>query len=389
MDRPGLKYSARLVKSGLCEAGAPLFGIMEDGITWSGRIQEEHILEEVLNTLNFGSILFSPTAEPFRSITELLAGEAQPSGSIVPDDTETRTFLHEIPVISAFTPGEIITALKRRKGAIIPGRGIITAGPVTPEQAFVTFSSICFSCYVKFFSDYYYYTRGVKKLPDSAEKIAPQALKAYRSALKNISDFPSAKGPFTSDEAVYAAIVEAGRLTVSSGMVDSFFGNVSALFNDCIYITQTAASLDELEGCIDCCPLDNSSTCAITSSSEYSAHRALYNLTHRRTVLHGHPRFSVIMSLLCDRHECANRGRCHTACTAKRFINDIPVVPGEIGTGPLGLVRTMPAAMMGRGVIVHGHGLFTAGACDFMDAFTSLVDIERMCFEEYCRLVQF
>ncbi|HQO40553.1 MAG TPA: hypothetical protein PK986_08800, partial [Spirochaetota bacterium] len=87
MDRPGLKYSARLVKSGLCEAGAPLFGIMEDGITWSGRIQEEHILEEVLNTLNFGSILFSPTAEPFRSITELLAGKAQPSASIVPDDT--------------------------------------------------------------------------------------------------------------------------------------------------------------------------------------------------------------------------------------------------------------------------------------------------------------
>lgn len=387
MDRPGLKYSSKLVESGLCEDGAPLFGIMEDGITWSGSIQEQHIPEEALNTLNFGSILFAQTAEPFRSIIELLAEEAQ--SSIAPDDSETRTFLHEIPVINSFTSGEIITALKRRKGAIIPGRGIITAGPITPEQAFVTFSSICFSCYIKFFSDYYYHTRGVKKLPDRAEKIASHALSEYGSALQKINAFPSAKGPFSSDKEVYAAITEAGRLTVSSGMVDSFFGNVSALFNDCIYITQTGASLDELEGCIDCCPLDNSSTCAITSSSEYSAHRALYNLTNRRTVLHGHPRFSVIMSLLCDRHECSNRGRCHTACKEDRLINDIPIVPGEIGTGPRGLVQTMPAAMKGRGVIVHGHGLFTAGACDFTDAFTSLVDIERMCFEEYCKLVQF
>lgn len=387
MDRPELKYAAKLVQSGLCEAGAPLFGIMDDGVSWTKDAPEQDVLGEVLRELGLGSLLFSETAEPFRSIINMLAVEAGPRGSIIPDDTETRTFLHEIPVISEFTPGAIISVLKKRKGAVIKGFGVIAAGPVTPEQAFVTFSSICFSCYVKFFTDYYYFTRGIRKLPEAATGIINIAAHAYRRGLESISAYPSVTGPFSTGDEVYAAIVEAGLLTVGSGMVDSFFGNASALFNGSIYITQTASSLDELQGCIDRCPLDNSSTCAITSSSEYSAHRALYSLTERKTVLHGHPRFSVIMSLLCDRHDCINRGMCHTSCTAERFINDVPVVPGEIGTGPRGLVHTMPAAMKGRGVIVHGHGLFTAGLFDFTDAFRNLTGIERMCFEEYCRLI--
>lgn len=386
MDRPELKYAAKLVKSGLCEAGAPVFGIMDDDISWTRDAPEQAVLGEVLRELDLGSLLFSDTSEPFRSIINMLAGDAGPRGSIIPDDTETRTFLHEIPVIGEFTPEALCAVLKKRKGAVIKGFGVIAAGPVTPEQAFVTFSSICFSCYVKFFTDYYYFTRGIKKLPPAAADIIKTAADAYRTGLESISDYPSARGPFSTGGEVYAAIIEAGLLTAGSGMVDSFFGNVSALFNGSIYITQTASSLDELQGCIDCCPLDNSSTCAITSSSEYSAHRALYSLTDRKTVLHGHPRFSVIMSLLCDRYDCANRGTCHTSCKARRYVSDIPVVPGEIGTGPRGLVHTMPAAMKGRGVIVHGHGLFTAGLHDFTDAYRNLIGIEHMCFEEYCRL---
>ena len=387
MDRPELKYSAKLIKSGLCGEGMPLFGTMDDDIRWTAEKPEQAVLENVLRSLNLASILFSDTAEPFRSIINILAADSPRAGSIVPDDTETRTFLHEIPVINEFSAETICAALKKRKGVIIQGKGIITSGPVTPEQAFVTFSSICFSCYVKFFADFYYYTRGVKTIPRPAEKTVIRAIEAYRSGLDAIKDYPSVRGPFSSSDSVYAAIIEAGRLTVDSCMVDSYFGNVSSIYNDRIYISQTGSSLDELAGCIDCCPMDNSTTCAITSSSEYPAHRALYRCTDRKTVLHGHPRFSVIMSLLCDRHDCINRGICHIKCSEERFIEDIPIVPGEIGTGPSGLVSTMPAAMKGRGVIVHGHGLFTSGICDFSDAFRHLIDIERTCFEQYCRSI--
>jgi len=363
----------------------PLFGTLNDKISWTDDRPEREVLEHVLRELNISAILFSGTAEPFSSILDCLAFNAC-GGSIVPDDTETRTFLHEIPVATGFSPEEIIPHLKRRKGVIVPGKGIITTGMITPEQAFVTFSSICFSCYVRLLTDYYYYTRGRRDLPRNPEKVIRLCIEHYGHLLGSLPGPPELKGPFSSERGAMEAIIEAGRLTVESSMVDSYFGNISALYDGSIYITQTGSSLDELTGLIDRCPLDGSSTCSITSSSEFTAHRGVYDLTDKKTILHGHPRFSVIMSLLCDREECPNRGMCHIKCSASRHIEDVPIVPGEIGTGPAGLARTMPAAMKGRGVIVHGHGLFTAGDQDFTDAFRHLIDIERMCYEKYTGL---
>ena len=59
---------------------------------------------------------------------------------------------------------------------------------------------------------------------------------------------------------------------------------------------------------------------------------------------------------------------------------------GEIGTGRFGLCNTVPEAMAaGRGALVWGHGVFTAGRVDFRDAFAEMVAIERCCREEYAR----
>jgi hypothetical protein len=41
-----------------------------------------------------------------------------------------------------------------------------------------------------------------------------------------------------------------------------------------------------------------------------------------------------------------------------------------------------------RGVIVWGHGLFTASLDDFNAAFQNLLSIERMCQEEYFRRLE-
>jgi len=55
-----------------------------------------------------------------------------------------------------------------------------------------------------------------------------------------------------------------------------------------------------------------------------------------------------------------------TRCPEKRLVGDVPIVSGEVGTGPYGLCHTVPAAMAGRqGVIVYGHGVFTMGRQDF------------------------
>ncbi|MCL2155030.1 MAG: class II aldolase/adducin family protein [Leptospirales bacterium] len=388
MDKLVSKYTDKLIGLGLCNRSEPIFGVIDDEITWNSMRPEIESLDTVIRGLNINSILFSQIAEPYKSMIDYLAKEALSiDGYIKPDDTETRTFLHDIPVVSDFDSRHIINALKKRKGVIIYKRGIVTYGVVSPEQAFIFFCTICFSCYVKFMTDYYYYKKGIIKMDRSADDICKSAISLYRESLKGISSGPKIRAPFNTNEDVIAAIIEAGRLTVESRMVDSFFGNISVKYNDKIYISQTGSSLDELAGSIDPCPLNNSTSNAITSSSEFSAHRGVYDATDKKTILHGHPKYSVILSMLCDDAQCNNRGSCHIKCKSKRMINDIPIIPGEVGTGPTGISSTLPKGITERGAIVYGHGLFTLGAEDFTDAFKSLIDIERDCFNRYVELV--
>lgn len=374
------KYAAKLETHRLCETGNPLVGGLDAEITWNRTAPESAVLEEVVAGLSIASILYARPAGHYGAIMDRLA---EGVSAITPEDSETRTFLHEIPVCRDFAPGPIIAHLKRRKSVIIPGRGIVTTGSVSPEQAFVTFSSVCFSLYVKFFADYWYALRRGPS-PDAVTRdLAAAGLGAYRAAIEGFEARPALAGPFDDPVLVLRAMAEAGRLTVRSGMVDSFFGNISCRRGDTIYISQTGSSLDELEGAIDPCPLDGSSTAAVTASSELSAHRSVYERSPAGTILHGHPRFSVIASMLCEDESCANRGACYKKCTRGRFVAGVPIVPGEVGTGPTGISTTLPPALTGRGAIVWGHGLFTTGRIDFTDAFAHLIDIERACLDAY------
>jgi ribulose-5-phosphate 4-epimerase/fuculose-1-phosphate aldolase len=101
----------------------------------------------------------------------------------------------------------------------------------------------------------------------------------------------------------------------------------------------------------------------------------IYELTQDVAILHGHPRFSVIMSLF--------GGPLPFGRT--RFIGDIPVVAGEVGAGRHGLVHTLPPAMQkaNHAAVVHGHGVFTSSAQSFYEAFEKLSSIEQMSFEMY------
>ena len=375
------KYSRKLVRAGLADEGAPLLGGLDVDLLWNRPDPACRELERLFDGLAINSLLFARPAEPYRSLIDYLALQADPA--IRPDDSETRTFMHEVPVVRAFDAGEMIAALKRRKSAIIPGRGVVAWGTVSPEQAFVSFSSVCFACFVKFFHDY---------LSDSrAGRLSEEERRVFRHAVTLLAPLPEAPprlmtGPFASEDQVRSAISEAGRLTVEHGLVDSFFGNISYRLGETLYISQTGSSLDELEGAIDPCPLDGSSCAAITASSEFVAHRELVLCTGMNAVLHGHPKFAVVVSMDCDREPCEAREECHIRCPEERFIGPVPIVSGEVGTGRYGLCRTVPPAMEGRqAVMVYGHGLFTMGGDDFNDALARVLAVERLCRKEYLR----
>ena len=336
-------------------------------------------MEKVFEKLNINSLLFCRPAEPYYSLIEYLAGQ-YPS-AIFPNDCETRTFMHDLPVINSFDADLIVSKLKQRKSVIVKNNGIVTWGTVTPEQAFIFFSSVCFACFVKFFSDYL--------LASRRQTISLNQQRVFEAAIPQLDVLPEIPpklmpGPFTTEAEVYKAISEAGRLTVEYRLVDSFFGNVSFLKDNNLYISQTGSSLDELDGFIDPCPLDDSSCSSITASSEFIAHRDVVTNTDADGILHGHPKFSVIMSMFCEKENCEFDGQCHIKCPEKRFIDDIPIVPGEVGTGPRGLCNTLPPALVGtRGAIVYGHGVFTPARTDFNQAFANLLAIETLCRNKY------
>jgi len=378
------KYAAKLVKNGLAEEGLPLVGAMDDEILWNRRDKSCNIMEKVFNRLNISSLIFSEPSEPYKSIIDYLAYKNK--GVIYPEDCETRTFLHDLPIADSLNESVLVAALKQRKCVIVKGMGIVTIGAVNSEQAFVVFSSVCFACFVKFFSDY---------LNDAKKgHITNQQRKIYNNVkgyLKPVRRFDNSltKGPFQNQDEVYSAIIEAGRRVVEYRLVDSFFGNISCFFNGIFYISQTGSSLDELQGTIDPCPMDGSSSVGITASSEFSAHREIVLKTGCSTILHGHPLFSVIISMDCDIDGCKNKDVCHSRCTRKRYFNNIPIVSGEVGTGPFGLCNTVPRVMeKNSGVMVYGHGVFATGADDFNEAFSCMLDIENACRKEYFKRIE-
>lgn len=378
------KYADKLVKAGLVEKGRPLVGGLEAEFKWNRSDDKTVELEKIFKGLNINALVYSEPAEPYHSIIKFLA-ENNPD-KIEPEDSETRTFLHDLPVIDGFDINNIIKKLEYRKAVIVKGYGVITRGKVSPEEAFIYYSSVCFACFVNFFSLYLKSRWKKLKVKDFDS--------AYRKVIELIPDIPDEppelmKGPFESEDDVYSSIIQAGKYVVEYGLVDSFFGNISYRHGNTIYISQTTSSLDELEGHIDPCPIDDSTTAAVTASSEYTSHRDIILRTGNNAILHGHPEFAVIISMDCRKKDCKYRGECHIRCPEERSFMDVPIVPGEVGTGPHGLSNTLPPAMEGnRGVIVYGHGLFTVGKSDFNRAFSNLLDIEKKCREDYFRRIE-
>ena len=373
------KYARKLAVQGLCEQGAPLVAGLDDVLVWNREDPRREILAGLFDRLSINSLVFAKPAEPYGTILDFLA--SRHPDVLRPEDTETRTFLHDIPICREFTADAIAAQLKRRKAVIVPGQGIVSYGTVSPEQGFVFYSSTIFACFVLFFSEY---LASLRRGDDDPE---------YRAAFESVTarltpprtDLPDlAHGPLKDEDGVLSAMAEAGRAVVGYGLVDSFFGNISYRLGDVVHISQTGSSLDELEGCIDPCPMDGSTSHGLTASSELSAHEGVYRRADVRCILHGHPRFSVIMSMDCDKPDCPNRGACHVKCTECRTVEGVPIVPGEVGTGPTGLCNTLPPAVAASGAaIVHGHGLFTSGQDDFNQAFKRLLETENRCREIY------
>ncbi len=376
------KYLHKLFSHGLCDPEDAIFIALDD-VPYSNRPIEQNLFK-VFELININTLLIATPSEPYlTAIIGVLRANKQVD-KIIPSDCETRTFFHDIPVIDHNSDEAIAKALSNRKAALLRDARIVSCGTVSPEQAYIAFSSVCFSLFVKYLYDCLQGVMTGIQIPQNLIGLLPQKDTLLQRPLPD--PLPQ-QLPRNHDEAI-RQIVSVGKAMVDLRLVDSYFGNISCLYRDSIYITQTGSSMDELEQAIDIIPLRGGSTSGITASSEYSAHRAIYENTDLKFILHGHPKFAVIMSMHCHYSGC--RGdNCYRACDKDRHIGDTPIVSGEIGTGTYGLLNTVPVAMMNKGrAIVYGHGVFTGSGESFQEALRGMIEIEQYCFTEYRNLIK-
>jgi len=356
----------------------------DDRIVGTGADDLCQLGHELLERLNVVAVALVEPALPFADFLIRNAGRAE--SCLVPRDTETRTFLHDIPFVRhqelATQPADqLARLLGNRKGILVEGLGIIATGAVTPEQAYINVSSIFHSVFVKYLLD----ILGEKSLSAEEQLALADFQKNWLKPLASDIAFAPA-GTLDERAHILDEICRIGRETVRLGLVDSFFGNISLRHQETIYISQTAASLDELEGCIDPVPIDNSSTCGITASSELLAHQKVYAQTGARTLLHGHPKFAVIMSMICETAECPITD-CWKDCPHVRQVGTIPIVAGEVGAGGLA-ERIAPVIGEPGAVMVFGHGVFAIGRDGFRDALAAMIATEEWCRNEYFRRLE-
>ena len=378
------KYTAKLIADQSARAENIAFAAQDDVMVSSGEPFLAALAESVLSRLNCLALAAASPSIPFADF--LIKRSALHEHAIVPRDTETRTFLHDIPIVrkqelESDSAERIAALLGNRKGIVAEGIGIIAAGALTIEQAYINWSSVFHSTYIKYLEDLL--EHGFM-LPGEQE-----AFEHFRStSLPPLSSvgLEFRQGPFADKDVILKEIACVGRYTVQRRLVDSFFGNISYSNGNLIYISQTASSLDELDGCIDPVPFENSSTVGITASSELVAHRAVFETTGCRAIVHGHPRFAVVMSMMCAEKKDCTVTDCWKDCAKVRLLGDTPVVAGEIGAG--GIARNVPPVIGASGsAVVYGHGVFSIGMNDFREAFQGLVDVENWCRDKYFRLL--
>ncbi|NOY12310.1 MAG: aldolase, partial [Deltaproteobacteria bacterium] len=277
-------------------------------------------------------------------------------------------------------PQRLVELLGQRKGILVEGVGIMATGSVTVEQAYINYSSVYHALFIKLLLMLLI----DQSPPTAAEMRCLQPLwQQLETPIPDQSEDLIA-GPLLEKSVILQAMDQVGKRTVALKLVDSFFGNISCCLDNCLYISQTGASLDELSGCIDRVPHDNSSTAGITASSELIAHRAIFARSGVRTILHGHPKFSVLLSLLCRETGC-NVADCWKNCDRVRYLGSVPVVAGEVGAG--GIARNVPPVIDNGVAVVYGHGVFATGAQDFRQPLSKMIALENWCRKEYLQLL--
>ncbi|MCX8084363.1 MAG: class II aldolase/adducin family protein [Calditerrivibrio sp.] len=165
-------------------------------------------------------------------------------------------------------------------------------------------------------------------------------------------------------------IIKIGKKVVDSGLVGSFFGNISLKSGERILITKTGTMLDELcEDSIVIVDLFKEDELDRLASSEIIVHRSIYQKTDALAVIHTHSIYSVLMASWYDDYLVLHFGE------IPYFMVKVPIVTGKSGSRELADSVTN-ALKTNYLVIVKDHGVFAKGKT-LKDCFIYLSALEH------------
>ncbi len=176
---------------------------------------------------------------------------------------------------------------------------------------------------------------------------------------------------------MWQAMAKLGKKLVDHGLVESHFGNISIRAGSKMLITRKDSALDGIdENSVVEVDIDKPSSLDAIASSESIVHRAIYKNTRALAVIHAHPSFAVIESLLA-----AEDAIVPLDIEGQHFLNDIPVIRGDSGTDELAK-NAAEALKDHRGIIVFSHGTFAIGM-NLEEAYVVTTLIEHSCKLRY------
>lgn len=151
------------------------------------------------------------------------------------------------------------------------------------------------------------------------------------------------------------------------GLVCGNFGNVSVRQGEEFLIKRRGDYLDE-PGELLRVPLEG--PIPEEASRESIVHREIYQRTSYRAVVHAHPLYAIVASIL-------HREILPRDCVGERLCPRIGVVEGASGSEEL--AREVSEALQSSpGVLVRGHGSFTAGLT-LNAAYLVTASVEHAC----------
>ncbi len=169
-----------------------------------------------------------------------------------------------------------------------------------------------------------------------------------------------------------------GKKLDDAGLVSSRFGNISIRTKNGLMIKKTGVMLGDIRGPEDLVEVGfYPSEDDELASTETPSHRAIYLNTDAKAIIHAHPRFGIVESLL-QKDEIIP-----IDTEGLPFLGTIPVVDGTTGSSELydNISRIFSSGKY-KGVLNRGHGSFAIGP-DLADCFNTTAMIEHSCFVKY------